>query len=83
MSQVFIQNGCMSTAERNTETLVRDHHHWMGILLILVSKNAIKITLLANCCVGGAEPVMGRGDMLWDKMWNSDFITLNLPGWAA
>ncbi len=37
------------------ETAIRDHHHWMGILLMLVSKQTIKITELANCCVGEAE----------------------------
>ncbi len=34
---------CMMTADRNTEMQVRDHHYWMGILMMLVSKQTIKI----------------------------------------
>ncbi len=45
----------MMTADRNAEA-IRDHHYWMGILMMLVSKQTIKMILLANCCVGEAEP---------------------------
>ncbi len=44
----------MTTADRNTETSVRDHHYWVGILMMLVSKQTIKNYLFANCCVGKA-----------------------------
>ncbi len=45
----------MMTANRNAEMLVRVHHYWMRILMILVNKQTIKIIELANC-VGEAEP---------------------------
>ncbi len=54
-----------------TEMLIRDHHYWRGILM-LVSIKTIKMVQLVNCCVGGAEPVIGRRDMLQDKMWRRD-----------
>ncbi len=47
---------CMMTADRNNETPLRDHHYWMGLLMMLVSEQTIKIIWLANCCVGEAEP---------------------------
>ncbi len=34
----------------------RDHHYWMGLFMMLVSKQTIKITSFAYCCVGEAEP---------------------------
>ncbi len=46
----------MMTADRNAETLIRDHYDQMGILMMLVSKETIKLIQLANCCVGEAEP---------------------------
>ncbi len=33
----------MMTADRNSETPDRDHHYWMGILMMLVSKQTIKL----------------------------------------
>ncbi len=39
-----------------------DHHCRMGILMTLVSKQTFKNIWLANGCVGGAIPVMGRGE---------------------
>ncbi len=41
ISYVLMQ--CMMTADRNAETLVRDHYYWMGMLTMLVSKGTIKI----------------------------------------
>ncbi len=32
---------CMMTLNRNAEMLAKDHHHWMGIVLMLVSKKKI------------------------------------------
>ncbi len=47
---------CMMTVDRKAERLVRGHHYWMGILMMSVGKQTIKIIYLANCCVGEAEP---------------------------
>ncbi len=56
---------CMMTAVRNAETPVRDHH-WMGISMMLVSKQTIKIIQLANSCVGEAEPA---GQTAMERRW--------------
>ncbi len=46
----------MMTADRNAEMRGRDHHYWMGILMMLMSKQTIKLFSLTNCCVDEAEP---------------------------
>ncbi len=53
---------CRMTA---TET-IRDHHHWTGILMMLVSKQTNKMISLANCCVGEAEPA---GQTVMERRW--------------
>ncbi len=55
---------CMMAAVRNSETLVRDYHYWIGKLM--VSKQTIKIIELANCCVGEAEPA---GQTVMERRW--------------
>ncbi len=34
---------CMLTADRNAEMPVRDHHYWMGVIIMVVSKQTIII----------------------------------------
>ncbi len=46
----------MMTVDRNAEMAEKDHHYWMGILMMLVSKQTNKIIQLVYCCVGEAEP---------------------------
>ncbi len=49
------------TVDRNAEMLVRDHHYWMRIVMMLVSKQTTKIIELVNCCVGEAMGVADAG----------------------
>ncbi len=45
---------------------IKDNDCWMRILMMLVSKQTIKIIQLANCCVGEAEPA---GQTVTERRW--------------
>ncbi len=57
----------MMTADRNAETSQRSTSPYGNVNDVGEKKNSNKIISLANCCVGGAELVIGRGNMLSDK----------------
>ncbi len=61
-----ISDALVMTSDRNAEMQVRDHRYWMGILMMFMIKQTVKIISLANCCVGEAEPA---GQTAMDRPW--------------
>ncbi len=57
--------------DRNPEKPVRDHCYWMGILMMLVSKQTFKNIWLANCCGGETEPA---GQTAMERRWRRSNI---------